>query len=160
MAAIRGVNVDGVIRTLQQRGYIAELARDPGPGQAVLFGTTSHFLERLGLDTLDELPPLGDFVPSADVVEALETGLRVEDETEPVAPAAGQPGPADDDGFGDEEVIDLRSGSEGSPAPAMADSAVTPAEVSDMVEPLDAIVLLADEAPPPSTGTTDTDNGE
>ncbi len=76
VAAIRGVNVDGVMRTLQQRGYIAEVARDPGPGQAVLFGTTPAFLERLGLDTVDELPALADFVPGPEVVEALETGLR------------------------------------------------------------------------------------
>ena len=76
VAAIRGVNVDGVLRTLQQRGYVAEIARDAGPGQAVLFGTTTLFLEKLGLDSLDDLPPLGDFVPGADVVEALEQGLR------------------------------------------------------------------------------------
>ena len=76
VAAIRGVNVDGVIRTLQQRGYIDEVARDHGPGQAVLFGTTRLFLEKLGLDGLDDLPPLGDFVPSPDIVEALEQGLR------------------------------------------------------------------------------------
>ena len=77
VAAIRGVNVDGVIRTLQQRGYIEPVARDPGPGQATLYGTTRLFLERLGLDNLDELPPLGDFVPGPEVVEALEQGLRL-----------------------------------------------------------------------------------
>lgn len=76
IAAIRGVNVDGVVRSLQQRGYIDEVGRDPGPGQATLFGTTPLFLEKLGLDSLDDLPPLGEFVPSADVVEALEQGLR------------------------------------------------------------------------------------
>jgi segregation and condensation protein B len=76
VSAIRGVNVDGVMRTLQQRGYIEEVARDPGPGQAVLYGTTSQFLEKLGLDSLDGLPPLGDFVPGPEVVEALEQGLR------------------------------------------------------------------------------------
>ncbi len=80
VAAIRGVNVDGVIRTLDQRGYIAEVGRDPGPGNAVLYGTTSRFLERLGLDSLDDLPPLGEFVPGADVVEALEQGLRLPDD--------------------------------------------------------------------------------
>src|SRR5947209_6350378 len=64
IAAIRGVNVDGVLKTLQQRGYIEEVARDPGPGQAVLFGTTRSFLEKLGLDSLDDLPPLGEFVPA------------------------------------------------------------------------------------------------
>lgn len=77
VSAIRGVNVEGVMRTLQHRGYIAEVGRDPGPGQAVLYGTTPLFLEKLGLDSLDELPPLAQFVPGADVVEALEEGLRV-----------------------------------------------------------------------------------
>jgi segregation and condensation protein B len=76
VASIRGVNVDGVMRTLQHRGYITEVARDPGPGQPVLFGTTGAFLEQLGLDSLDALPPIGDFVPGADVVEQLEHGLR------------------------------------------------------------------------------------
>jgi len=78
VASIRGVNVDGVVRTLEQRGYIAEIARDPGPGQAVLFGTTALFLERMGLASLDDLPPVADFVPGADVVEALEVGLRID----------------------------------------------------------------------------------
>ncbi len=76
VAAIRGVNVDGVMRTLHQRGFIAEIGTDPGPGQAVLFGTTGLFLERIGINSLDELPPLADFVPGADVVEHLEAGLR------------------------------------------------------------------------------------
>lgn len=76
VSAIRGVDVDGVMRTLQQRGYIDEIDRDAGPGQAILFGTTELFLEKLGLDTLDDLPTLGDFVPDAKVVEALEAGLR------------------------------------------------------------------------------------
>jgi len=79
LAAIRGVNVDGVVRTLQQRGYIEEIARDPGPGLAVLYGTTTSFLEKLGLDSLDDLPPLGQFVPGADIVEQLEQGLRPDD---------------------------------------------------------------------------------
>ncbi len=76
VAAIRGVNVDGVMRTLQQRGFIGEVGKDPGPGQAVLFGTTPLFLERIGVNTIDELPPLAEFVPGADVVEHLEAGLR------------------------------------------------------------------------------------
>lgn len=76
IAAIRGVNVDGVLRTLQQRGYVSEVSRDPGPGNAVLFGTTAMFLERVGLNTLNDLPPLAEFVPGTDVVEALEIGLR------------------------------------------------------------------------------------
>jgi segregation and condensation protein B len=82
------VSVDGVLRTLQQRGYVAEVGRDPGPGQAGLFGTTRLFLERLGLDTLADLPPLGDFVPGPGFVEVLEQGLR------PERPETGEPDPA------------------------------------------------------------------
>jgi hypothetical protein len=55
------------MRTLQQRGYIDEIGKDPGPGQAILFGTTRQFLEKLGINSLEELPPLRDFVPAADV---------------------------------------------------------------------------------------------
>jgi len=76
VAAIRGVNVDGVLRTLVGRGYVAEVGRDPGPGQAVLYGTTAQFLESLGIDSLDRLPPLGAFVPDSSLVEALERSLR------------------------------------------------------------------------------------
>ncbi|MCY3786435.1 MAG: SMC-Scp complex subunit ScpB [bacterium] len=76
IAAVRGVNVDGVVRTLQRRGLVDAVARDPGPGNAVLFATTRLFLERLGLDTLADLPPLGDFVPDAEVSESLEASLR------------------------------------------------------------------------------------
>jgi segregation and condensation protein B len=78
IASIRGVDPDGVLRTLQARGYVDAVGRDPGPGQAVLFGTTAAFLERLGLDSTADLPPIAEFIPSADVVEALEAGLRVE----------------------------------------------------------------------------------
>lgn len=60
---IRGVNADGVIRTLLSRGFIQEVGRDSGPGQAILHGTTDHFLEQLGIDSLDELPPLSRFFP-------------------------------------------------------------------------------------------------
>jgi segregation and condensation protein B len=79
VAAIRGVNVDGVIRTLQHRGYIEPVARDPGPGQATLYGTTPLFLEKLGIDSLDQLPSVAEFIPGPEVVEALEHGLRVSD---------------------------------------------------------------------------------
>lgn len=82
VASIRGVDPDGVLRTLQARGYIAEVGRDTGPGQAILYGTTPAFLEKLGLESLASLPPIAAFVPGADVVEALEYGLRVDPSTE------------------------------------------------------------------------------
>lgn len=90
VASIRGVSVDGVMRTLGQRGYIEEVGKDPGPGQAALFGTTREFLEKLGLNDLTELPPLGDFVPDAEVVEQLERGLRPD--RQPLRPEDAQPG--------------------------------------------------------------------
>jgi segregation and condensation protein B len=105
VAAIRGVGVDGVVRTLEQRGYITEVARDPGPGQAVLFGTTPAFLEKLGLASLADLPPVAEFVPDATVVEQLEEGLRprprVEEPagTDTAEPAADET--ADELGVGD-----------------------------------------------------------
>lgn len=100
IAAIRGVSVDGVVRTIEQRGYIGEVARDPGPGQAVLFGTTPAFLERMGIDSLSDLPAIADFVPGADVVEALEHGLRVEVVIDPTL-AASESSPDDRPSLGD-----------------------------------------------------------
>ena len=76
VAAIRGVNVDGVMRTLQQRGYVEEIGRDSGPGQAALFGTSKDFLERMGLDRIEDLPAIADLFPSAEIMEALEQTLR------------------------------------------------------------------------------------
>jgi segregation and condensation protein B len=63
VAAVRGVNVDGVFRTLASRGLVQEVGTDPGPGQATLYGTTPAFLEQLGLNDLDQLPPIKDYLP-------------------------------------------------------------------------------------------------
>jgi len=98
-SAIRGVNVDGVMRTLQHRGYIEGVGRDPGPGQAVLYGTSRLFLEKLGLDSIGDLPALGGFVPGPGVVEALEVGLRLDaaPRSDMVEPAEGARDDAADD---------------------------------------------------------------
>ena len=72
IAALRGVNVEGVVRLLEHRGYIAPVGRASGPGQAVLYATTDAFLEHLGLDSLDQLPPAEDLLPGPDQVAALE----------------------------------------------------------------------------------------
>lgn len=77
IAEIRGVNVDSTLRTLVIRGYAAEIGHDAGPGQAILFGTTPMFLEKLGLDSLRDLPPLADFVPGPEVMVGFENSLRV-----------------------------------------------------------------------------------
>ena len=97
LSAIRGVNVESTIATLIQRGYVAEIGHDPGPGQAILYGTTTRFLEQVGLDSLQELPPLAGFVPEPEVVEALERGLHLRvDDANAAAAAAGETGDAPD----------------------------------------------------------------
>ncbi len=71
VSAVRGVNVDGVMRTLTARGLVAEVGQDP-LGGAHLYGTTGYFLERLGLRSLDELPPLAPYLPGLDELEDVE----------------------------------------------------------------------------------------
>jgi segregation and condensation protein B len=72
IAAIRGVDSDGVVGTLEQRGLVAEMGRDPGPGQAVFYGTSPQFLERLGLSSLEDLPPIAPLLPPASAADELE----------------------------------------------------------------------------------------
>jgi segregation and condensation protein B len=67
VSAIRGVNIDGVMRTLVSRGLVTEAGQDPSSG-AILYRTTSYFLERMGLNALDELPEIAPLLPEiADV---------------------------------------------------------------------------------------------
>lgn len=61
--AIRGVNSDGVISSLREKGLVREVGREADRGQAQLWGTTRLFLEHFGLRSLRELPPLEDFAP-------------------------------------------------------------------------------------------------
>jgi len=76
ISSLRGVNVDGVTRLLEQRGYIEVVGRADGPGQPALYGTTDLFLERLGLDALSQLPPVEDFLPGPEVAGEFETDLQ------------------------------------------------------------------------------------
>ena len=68
VSGVRGVNVDSVVRTLATRGLVTEVGSDPGTG-AVLYGTTGYFLERMGLGSLDELPPLAPYLPDMDLMD-------------------------------------------------------------------------------------------
>jgi segregation and condensation protein B len=70
VSAVRGVNVDGVVRTLLNRGLIEELGAE-GDSGAVLYGTTAYFLQRLGLGTLDELPALAPYLPEIDLLDEI-----------------------------------------------------------------------------------------
>ncbi len=79
VAEIRGVDSERALQTLARRGLVIEVGHAPGPGQAVLYGTTELFLEKLGIGELGDLPPLADHVPPAEVVDALERPFRPEE---------------------------------------------------------------------------------
>ena len=80
ISAVRGVSVDGVMRTLLTRGLVAEAGHDPESG-AILFRTTGYFLERMGLRSLDDLPALAP---------APARGRRAGGRAEPARPPAGR----------------------------------------------------------------------
>ncbi len=94
VSAIRGVNVDGVMRTLLARGLVAEAGHDTVTG-AHLYATTRYFLERIGIDSLDELPELAPLLPGLEVLE---------EEQEVAAPVADvvSTGSTDENGLIDE----------------------------------------------------------
>ncbi|MGI8949457.1 MAG: SMC-Scp complex subunit ScpB [Ornithinimicrobium sp.] len=70
ISAVRGVNVDGVVRTLVARGLVQEMGQD-GEAGAVLYGTTDYFLQRMGLESTEDLPALAPYLPSADMLDDL-----------------------------------------------------------------------------------------
>ncbi|MCX6461725.1 MAG: SMC-Scp complex subunit ScpB [Actinobacteria bacterium] len=73
VSAVRGVNVDGVVRTLITRGLIEEAGSEHESG-AILYRTTGYFLERLGLTSLEELPPLAEHLPDISMLDELTEG--------------------------------------------------------------------------------------
>jgi len=79
IAEIRGVDSEHALRTLERRGLVDVVARAGGPGQAALYGTTDLFLEKLGMRSRADLPPLADHVPPAGIVERLEEPFRPEE---------------------------------------------------------------------------------
>jgi segregation and condensation protein B len=77
VSAVRGVNVDAVMRTLLARGLITEAGSDPDTG-AVTFATTELFLERLGLTSLTDLPDIAPLLPGVDVIDDISESLGEE----------------------------------------------------------------------------------
>ena len=75
VSAVRGVNVDGVVRTLLRRGLIEEVGSEHESG-AILYATTTYFLERLGLGSLDDLPALAPYLPEVDVLDEIAEAGR------------------------------------------------------------------------------------
>jgi segregation and condensation protein B len=74
--AVRGVNSEGVISSLVEKGLVREAGRDRAQGNAVLYGTTRTFLEKFGLKDITELPPLAEFAPDADTETAIRERLN------------------------------------------------------------------------------------
>lgn len=70
ISSIRGVNSDGVLRALVDRGVVAEVGREEGPGRPMLYGTTPEFLERLGLPSLASLPSLAPLLGATEEGDA------------------------------------------------------------------------------------------
>ena len=89
VSAVRGVNVDAVVRSLLARGLITEAGTDADTG-ATTFATTELFLERLGLSSLAELPDIAPLLPDVDVIDDLSESLDLEPRFAKLA-RAGQP---------------------------------------------------------------------
>lgn len=73
--AVRGVNSEGVLASLVEKGLVREVGRDKNAGNAILYGTTRTFLEKFGLKDINELPPLAEFAPDADTERSIRERL-------------------------------------------------------------------------------------
>lgn len=105
--AIRGVNSEGVISSLIEKGLIREVGRDKNQGNAILYGTTRTFLEKFGLKDVHDLPPLADFAPDNATQNVIKQrlGVETEQETLDTAANAGQ-GEFEQSSLGDLEDFD------------------------------------------------------
>ncbi|MEX1177803.1 MAG: SMC-Scp complex subunit ScpB [Nitriliruptor sp.] len=122
---IRGVNADGAVRSLVARGFVTEVGRSDSPGQAVLYGTTTLLLERLGIDRIDQLPPLTDFLPEHSAPDEPELG-RLKEVRQRLAAGGDLPGPGDareaaTRRFGDVRARLAVAGAEAAPVDAAED---------------------------------------
>jgi segregation and condensation protein B len=95
VSAIRGVNVDGVMRTLVSRGLVEEAGHD-GEHGATLYRTTAYFLERIGVTSLDDLPELAPYLPDMDDLEDELAGIAASQrpEEQPAPEPRPEPRPA------------------------------------------------------------------
>jgi segregation and condensation protein B len=78
VSEIRGVDSEHAMKTLERRDLVVEVGRAPGPGQAALYATSSLFLEKMGIASVADLPPLADHVPPSQIMETLEMPMRPE----------------------------------------------------------------------------------
>ena len=109
---IRGVDADGAVRNLVNRGLVTEVGRSSAPGQPLLYGTTVSFLERLGLRHLHELPPLPELSPDGPLPDEPPPGGYKTARRELDALASGPAAPADEEPAGNEDADERRGGLE------------------------------------------------
>jgi segregation and condensation protein B len=91
IASIRGVNSDSVLRALVDRGLVAEVAREEGPGRPLLYGTTPEFLERTGLRSVADLPSLAPFLGEGAAADNVRRGPAAEQDPAVVGDQSGEP---------------------------------------------------------------------
>jgi len=94
--AVRGVNSEGVVASLVEKGLVREVGRDKNAGNAILYGTTRTFLEKFGLKSLSELPPIEEFAPDTATEHAIRDRLSTTE-----GPVFGS------EEAGEEEVVEL-----------------------------------------------------
>jgi segregation and condensation protein B len=94
--AVRGVNSEGVIASLMEKGLVREAGRDKNQGNAILYSTTRTFLEKFGLKDIADLPPLAAFAPDEDTERAIRERLSSTDGLN-----------LDVDGPGDDEIEEV-----------------------------------------------------
>jgi segregation and condensation protein B len=109
ISAIRGVNSDGVIRALQDRGLVVETGREEGPGRPMLYGTSPEFLERLGLSSLSALPSLAPLLGADPTEDGAADAVA-----DPEAGTGDAGDVSEDDGV--EIMVDMIDGSSSEPA--------------------------------------------
>ena len=83
--AVRGVNSEGVLASLTEKGLVREVGRDKNQGNAILYGTTRTFLEKFGLKDISELPPLVEFAPDPDTERSIRDRLSSGESATPTA---------------------------------------------------------------------------
>ncbi|MDR0346879.1 MAG: SMC-Scp complex subunit ScpB [Coriobacteriales bacterium] len=120
---IRGVNSDAVISSLVEKGLVREAGRDSGPGNAILYATTRTFLEKFGLRSLRELPPLEEFAPDEESREYIRARLSA---GRPPAPSKGDDEYEDEDEYRDEDGTKRRQ-----PAPNPLEDTYDPDDDDD-----------------------------
>lgn len=140
---IRGVNPDGALRSLAARGLVTEVGREDGPGQAVLFGTTPAFLERMGLRTLDELPPVPPYLPDGPAPDEPEAGglgelrRRLRDGSARLGGQAGSDTTAQQDRLAGAGALDADDDEPAMAAPRRRERPAEDAEIGDLSERLE-----------------------